>query len=158
VNVLVIGAGVIGASIAEDLARRGVDVTVIDMRSPGRGASQASAGIIAPYTEAHGDPTMLELGVRSAGLFDDFIARVGESSGRAIDYARTGTLEVAFDDEDGARLRSSYDALCEVGVDVEWIDRDAIAGVEPAVSDLAVAGMVTPSHGWVIQTSTLDCS
>ena len=148
-TVLIVGAGIIGASIAEDLARRGVDVTVIDMRSPGRGASQASAGIIAPYTEAHGDQTMLELGVRSAALFDGFIARVGESSGRAIDYARTGTFEVAFDDEDGSRLRSSYDALCEIGVEVEWIDRDAIAGVEPAVSDLAVAGMVTPSHGWV---------
>ena len=101
---LVIGAGVIGASVAEDLARRGAEVTVIDMRSPGRGASQASAGIIAPYTEAHGDPTMLELGVRSAALFDAFIARAAASSGRAIDYARSGTLEVAFDDEDPVDL------------------------------------------------------
>ena len=144
-----IGAGVIGAAVAEELARRGAEVTVIDMRSPGRGASQASAGIIAPYTEAHGDQTMLELGVRSAALFDAFIARVAASSGRTIDYARSGTLEVAFDDEDGSRLRASYDALCEIGVGVEWIDRDEIAGVEPAVSDLATAGMLTPSHGWV---------
>ena len=119
------------------------------MRSPGRGASQASAGIIAPYTEAHGDPIMLELGVRSAALFDEFIARVAASSGRSIDYARTGTLEVAFDDDDAARLRGSYDALCAMNLDAEWIDRDAIAGVEPAVSDLASAGLLTPTHGWV---------
>jgi glycine/D-amino acid oxidase-like deaminating enzyme len=43
VNVLVIGAGVIGAAIADALALRGAGVTVLDMRTPGRGASQASA-------------------------------------------------------------------------------------------------------------------
>ena len=47
-NVIVIGAGVIGTSCADALAGAGHRVHVLDMRSLGRGASHASAGVLAP--------------------------------------------------------------------------------------------------------------
>ena len=119
--IVVVGAGIIGTSIADELARRGARVHVLDMRSPGRGASQASAGILAPYTEAHERTPLLALGTRSLAMFDDFVAGVRERSGRAIDYARTGTLEVAFSADDESRLRASRAWLDEIGVPVEWL-------------------------------------
>src|SRR6187455_2654776 len=95
VNVIVIGAGIVGAAVAEELALRGVRVQVLEMRAAGGGASWASAGLLAPYTEAQPSSPLLAMGVRSLSMYDDFIARVRKRSGRPVEYARTGTLEVA---------------------------------------------------------------
>ena len=103
-QVLVLGAGIIGVSIAEALATRGAKVTVLDMRGPGQGASHAAAGMLTPYIEADGNTHLLELCARSLALYDQLVARLVESSRTAIEYARTGTLEVALDDDDAARL------------------------------------------------------
>src|SRR5262245_51705217 len=99
-QVLVLGGGIIGVAVADALARRGAEVTVLDMRAPGRGASFASAGILAPYTEAHPDSPLLRLGIRSLARFDPFIADVSSRSGVHVEYARTGTLQVAVNDEE----------------------------------------------------------
>jgi glycine/D-amino acid oxidase-like deaminating enzyme len=48
-DVNIIGAGIVGCAIACELSRRGVPVRVLDARAPGRGATQASGGILAPY-------------------------------------------------------------------------------------------------------------
>ena len=64
VKVTVVGAGVIGCAVAYELARRGARVHVVDPRTPGQGATRASAGILAPYIEGH-VPSLLKLGVRS---------------------------------------------------------------------------------------------
>src|SRR4029453_2318599 len=105
--VVIVGAGIIGVAVADALARRGADVIVLDMRGPGRGASQASAGILAPYIEAHEATPLLDLGTRSLGLFDEFIASTAARSGRRIEYARSGTLEIALDADDEQRLRAA---------------------------------------------------
>jgi glycine oxidase len=140
VKVIVVGAGVIGAAIADALATRGADVSVLDMRSPGRGASQASAGMLAPYTEGHGDARLLALGARSLALFDDFVSGLGAATGRVIEYRRTGTLEVAFDEIEGERLAAARRDLDQRGISSDVLDRAALQRAEPAVASGAVAG------------------
>jgi glycine oxidase len=148
-DVVVVGAGVIGVAVADALARRGVTVTVLDMRSPGRGASQASAGILAPYTEAHQRSALLDLGIRSLELFDALIASVSERSGQRVEYARTGTLEVAFDEEDARRLQASRVWLEQAGVGCDWLDGAALHSAEPSISPDARGGLIVRSHGFV---------
>lgn len=148
-HVIVIGAGIIGVSIADALARRGASVTVLDMRSPGRGASHASAGMLAPYTEAHGDATLLDLGVRALGLFDGFIDELRTATGRTIEYARTGTLEVALDADRADELRAAKRGLDALGVRSDVLDAAALRTEEPALSPAAVAGLLTHAHGFV---------
>ena len=74
-NVTIVGAGVAGCSIAWELASRGAAVTVIDTRGVGKGATYASAGILAPRIEGH-SPELLRLGLCSLGLYDGFIGRL----------------------------------------------------------------------------------
>jgi glycine oxidase len=149
VKVVVIGAGVIGAAVADALAVRGVQVTVIDMRAPGRGATQASAGLLAPFIEAHDESPLLDLAVRSLAQYDAFIDALRERSGCAVEYARTGTLEVAFTDDEADRLRVAERVLTGRGVKSDWIDRSMLRRVEPVVSEAAIAGLVIPAHGFV---------
>ena len=153
---IVIGAGIIGASVADVLVRRGCDVTVLDMRAPGRGASQASAGVLAPFIEAHEDGPLLTLAVRSLDLWDDFVAGLRERATRPIEYARTGTLEVALTADEAAHLQASRRALDSRGVATEWIDAGALRAFEPAVTPQATAGLLTPSHGFVGVGSVMD--
>jgi len=149
VNVVVIGAGIVGVSIADALAQRGARVTVLDMRSPGRGATQASAGMLAPYIEAHDHPALLELGARSLALFDGLIEGLRADTGREIEYARTGSLEVALSDDDVARLTDVRRTLASAGVPSEWLDRTEILRAEPAVTPSAVGGLLIGSHGLI---------
>jgi glycine oxidase len=149
VHVLIIGAGVIGVSIADSLARRGAEVTVIDMRSAGRGASRASAGILAPYTEAHEHSPLLALGTRSLALFDAFVAGAADRGGRPVEYSRAGTLEVAFSGPDHDRLAASSQWLDRKGIEYQWLEPAALRDQEPSVSPSAIGALFVPQHGVV---------
>jgi glycine oxidase len=156
VRVLVLGAGIIGTSVAEALASRRVEVTVLDMRGLGRGCTHAAAGMLAPYIEADGSTPMLTLSIRSLALFDGFVARLLESSRGAIEYARTGTLEVALDEDGAARLLGTKVWLDTTGVESEWLDGDAVRVFEPSVTPAAIGGLLTPDHGLVGIESLLN--
>jgi len=153
-RVVVVGAGVIGVAVADALAVGGAEVTVIEMRSPGRGASQASAGVLAPYTEAHGKTTLLELCARSLDQFDRFLSAVRERSGRAVEYSRTGTIEVALTAAEAMPLQAAHTWLNNAGVASEWMNTAQLRSIEPAVSPSAVGGLLIGTHGFV-QVSAL---
>lgn len=148
-NVIVIGAGVIGAASADALAAAGHSVHVLDMRGPGRGASHASAGVLAPFIEAHdGDPWM-DLCVESLSMYDTFIESLRARSGRVVEYSRTGTFEVAVSPDDVARLNALRTWLVGRGVESEWIDGAAAKISEPSISAAALGALVIPTHGFV---------
>ena len=98
-EIVVVGAGIVGCAIADELSRRGASVVVVDDRAPGMGATQAAAGVLAPFIEARHEGPLLELTARSLGLFDDFIARVRAEGASTLTYRRTGTLDVALDSD-----------------------------------------------------------
>ncbi len=148
-RVLVVGAGVIGAAVAEAAARRGVDVTVMDMRSPGRGASQASAGVLAPYTEAAGKSALFDLCARSLGMFESFLASVTEHGGRTIEFTRGGTVEVALSDVEATHLKKAHAWLAQEQIASDWIDARDLRMFEPSVTSSAVGALAIPSQGFV---------
>src|SRR5436190_6710242 len=93
-DVAIIGAGIVGAAIAYELASRGASVTVLDSRrAAGQGATQAAAGMLAPYIEGFGKP-ILPMAARSLAMYDDFVQRVRADSGLDVDYHRDGSLQV----------------------------------------------------------------
>src|ERR1700704_6357319 len=93
-EIIVVCAGIVGCSVAYELARRRGSVEIVDERPVGMGATQASAGVLAPYIEAREGSPLLDLTVRSLGLFDGFMERVTADSGIPVSYRRTGTLDV----------------------------------------------------------------
>lgn len=148
-RITIVGAGVIGAACADALARAGHDVHVLDMRGPGRGASQASAGVLAPWIEGHhGDP-LLDLCIDSLGLYDAFIDGVRASSGLPVEYARTGTIEVALSETHEMRLRASAAQLAGSGARGDWLDGAAVHAADPSISPSVRGGLRIPAHGYV---------
>jgi glycine oxidase len=151
-RVSIIGAGVIGAAVAEELAFRGAAVSVFDMRSAGRGATQASAGLLAPYIEGHGHPALLTLCTRSLDLYDEFIARIRHRTGLAIEYQRAGTVEIALTAEDVARLLDMRKWLDAQQIACNWLEGARVREFESAVTAGALGGLVIPVQGLVAAT------
>ena len=148
-HVVVVGAGVIGCAVAYEIARRGGRVRVIDRRDVGRGATGASAGVLAPYLTAHQGSPILGLAARSLALYDEFVSRVVEDSGSTVRYVRSGTLEVALNVEEVAKLESAQRVYREMGVAVEFLDQHAVRAAEPQLCKDVQAGLVVRGHGYV---------
>jgi glycine oxidase len=152
-SVIVVGAGIVGCTVAYELARSGARVQVIEPRSPGQGATRASAGILAPYIEGHGSVLLRDLGRRSLDLYDGFMTRLRGDSGRDVVYKRNGTFELAFSDADVERLRELADLLRAEGVESRWIAPAAFKEFEPHAAPAALGALLIPSHGFVGVTS-----
>jgi glycine oxidase len=147
VHVIVIGSGVIGAAIADALASRGASVTVLDMRAPGRGASQAAAGMLAPYSEAPDHPQLLSLSLRSLALFDEYVARLTGSTRLNLEYQRRGSIDVAFEAAAVERMVELGRQIAAHGAASEWLEAAALHRAEPAISRRAAGGLFVAAHG-----------
>jgi glycine oxidase len=148
VNIVVVGAGVVGCAIAHELASRGAGVRVLDPRGTGLGATRASAGMLAPYTEGH-IAELRTLGVNSLALYDRFIERVRADSGEPVEYEHSGMLQVACNDGERAVLCAAARALAESGVTCELLDAAETARREPALAGHVVSALHLPDHGYV---------
>jgi glycine oxidase len=148
VNVIVVGAGIVGCAVGYELAARGARVRLLDMRGIGRGATRASAGVLCPHIEGHAAP-LRQLGVRSLAMYDDFVARARDEARRPIEYRRNGTLEVALAQEEAQQLKATAKAHARDGIDHQYLEpREALA-LEPALSPHVAGALLVPIHGYV---------
>jgi glycine oxidase len=146
---IVIGGGIVGCAVAYELASRGASVTIVEARGVGRGATQASAGILSPYIEGHDQGALLEVGVRSLDMYKSFVARAVADSGRSVFFEKAGTLEVALSDESVGDLRSARASLDARGVRASLLDARAAHEAEPLLTDSVQAALHVPDHAFV---------
>lgn len=148
-DILVIGAGIVGCAIASELARRGAAVSLLDARSPGDGATQASGGMLAPYTEAAEGGPLLALCARGLGLFDAFVQDVEQTSGLKTGYERGGTLHVARDGATLPHLDAMHQTLTAMGVASDRLGAGSTRRQEPNLGADIRGGLLLPTEGWL---------
>ncbi len=146
-RVAVIGAGVVGASAAWQLARAGADTVLIDADLEGR-ATAAGAGIVVPWAGAHQpDPEWHRRGVAAGRIYPEIIAALSEDGETDTGYARCGALIVdanpAVLDRVERELLERRAEAPEMG-DVSRLDpsqaRAAFPLLHPALFGLHIAG------------------
>ena len=147
-RIIIVGGGIIGCAVGHELASRGASVQIIDMRGTGRGATQASAGILAPYIEGHID-ALLRLGVSSLALYDGFIARVSQDAQQAIEYERCGTLHVARNEAAAMELAIAARRFAHEGVAHQLMPGHEALRLEPCLSPRLMSALLLPMHGYV---------
>ncbi len=102
-DVIVIGGGIVGASAAYRLARRGVSVTVIDQAAPGQ-ATAAGAGIISPGTSTRPLPAFYPLAFRAVVYYEELLAQLAEDGEINTGYEVVGLLHIAISEAEAAQL------------------------------------------------------
>lgn len=144
VDVAVVGGGVIGLSAAWRAAQLGMRVAVCDPQ-PGRGASWAAAGMLAPVTEVHyGEEALLALNLAAARRWAGFAEELAALSG-PIGYRRTGTLLVAADDDDRVWAEELFSFQRRLGLEVEWLTARRARQLEQALAPAVRGGLWAPS-------------
>lgn len=146
-DVAVVGAGLIGLAIAFELAERGASVRVFDRGEPGRAASWAGAGMLAPYTEHIDDESLLELCVRSLGAYPEFTDRVRAASGIDPHLRLNGIVHAAFDASGVARLGAQALDLARRGISHDILDRDRTLAFEPWLGTHVVGSLLVRDEG-----------
>jgi glycine oxidase len=142
VDVAVIGAGVIGLSIAWRLARRGLAVAVFERAHAGAGASLAATGMLAAAAEHEpGCHDLLVLALESQRQWPSFRAELEAQSGRDIDFRACGTLVVALGRDEVERLRFRHDLHARSGLPTRWLGGAEVRAMEPALRPSVAAGL-----------------
>jgi glycine oxidase len=119
------------------------------MRSPGGGATQASAGILAPFIEGHEHGPLLDLAVRGLEVYEEFVTRVRAADGGSpFEYRRTGTLEIA-DTPQRVEMLKRRAATCPPDVGYEWLDTAQLHALEPATNPDHDGALLCRIHGFV---------
>jgi glycine oxidase len=144
-DVVIVGAGVIGLSIARSLAQKGLHrIIVVERTSPGAEASCAAGGMLAPQSEADCADDFFHLACKSRDMYPEFAAALRDESGIDIELDPTGTLYVAFSEHDQQEIENRFHWQTAAGLDVEQLSTAEIQTLEPAISSSARAALRFP--------------
>lgn len=145
-RVAIIGGGAIGLAIGWRLAQAGCPVAVYERGAAGRGASWAAAGMLAAGLEAEpGEEALLALNRDSQSMWPDFAAEIEQEAGMTVGLRREGTLMLALNRDDVARLRFTYDFLRGLGIELDWLGGAAARQFEPHLTP-HLAGAILRRH------------
>jgi gamma-glutamylputrescine oxidase len=124
VDVAIVGAGITGCSAALRLAEAGLRVRVHDERGVAEGASGRNGGFALRGGASRYDVARETYGTEQAAELwhwtERAIDRMAELAGDSL--RRTGSLRLAFDEEERDQIHGEYEAMREDGVDAEWLD------------------------------------
>jgi len=148
-DVIVIGGGVIGCSVALRLAQARLKVMVMDPSEPGAEASSAAAGMLAPQGEMVEHDSFFDLCAASRDLYPEFVAEVEGLSGTSVGYRRDGTLLVAVDEDECRKLEEAFASQSRMGLPLERLEArtvgERVAGLSPRIR----CGLFVPGDHWL---------
>lgn len=135
VEIAIVGGGIIGCTLAYELARKGISVTLVERGAIGGEASWASAGIISPPSQKMTPAVRVELTARSIAAYPWLVAAVQEETGIDTGFRQWGELLVARDENDVVRLQALLSWQGDLGFDSEWVEPHELRALEPALPE-----------------------
>jgi glycine oxidase len=147
VDVVVVGGGIIGLTIAWRARQAGMSATVLERDLAGQGTSRVAAGMLAPVAEVEfgaAGGRLLELGLRSARMWPAFAAELEAGSGLPVGLLRTGTLLAARDDDDARELERQLAFRRSLELAVRRLRPSEARALEPALAPTVRLALEAP--------------
>jgi glycine oxidase len=149
-DVLIVGGGLIGSSIAFELSSEKLRVAVLDRQEPGREASWAAAGMLAPGPDSPESSALVALGRESLRLYPEFIAAIEQISGKCVDFTRNGAFEVLHGPQAEAQRNAMVAEFRRLAIAAEAISLNDARKDEPSLAPHAGA------VAWLPEEATVD--
>jgi glycine oxidase len=147
--IVVLGGGLIGLGIAYELAKRGAEVRVLEAGEPGRAASWAAAGMLAPYTEGLAGTPFEAFCAHSLALYPAYVDELREAGGVDARLKLDGIVRAAYSESEAVELRRHAAAAALAGVESSWLERRDLLNAEPALDGRALGGLLFSAEGQV---------
>lgn len=133
-DVIIIGAGVVGCSVAYHLARMGMKrILVVEKGEVGGEASGAAAGMLAPQCEAPGPGPFLDFCLAARGYYTRLAPELKDLTQIDIEYLDWGILYL-LDEEGDEAAEGRYRWQTEMGLAVERLTREEVGKLEPGLT------------------------
>jgi glycine oxidase len=158
-DVLVVGGGIIGLTVAWRARQQGMSVAVLERHTLGSGTSRVAAGMLAPVAEVEfggAGRRLLELGLRSAEIWPAFAAELQAATGIDVGLMRSGTLLVARDDDDARELERQYEFRHSLGLPVQRLRASQARALEDALAPGVRLALEAPEDHSVDPRLVLD--
>jgi glycine/D-amino acid oxidase-like deaminating enzyme len=136
-DALIVGAGIVGAACADELARRGLSVVVVDGDVIGSGATAAGMGHIVVMDDSDAQFALTRY---SQQLWQELRPELPDD----VEYEQCGTIWVAADEEEMNEVRRKRDYYGKRGVPTEVLDPPALYRLEPNLRPGMACGLVVP--------------
>jgi glycine oxidase len=147
-DVLVVGGGIIGSTLAYELQKRNIQTLLIDQSQIGRESTWASAGIIGPPSGESLPPHRAELADRSEKRYAGLLESVAEDSPFDPSFLRIGKVLVAFTEAEVELAQSRVTWQVNHGYEARWIEPEEIREIEPTIpADNVLGAYYTPDGG-----------
>jgi glycine oxidase len=145
-DVVIVGGGIIGGSIAIDLARRNLRVAVLDRQELMHEASWAAAGMLSPAPDCPAAIPLVPLGRASLGMYPKFVDAVEEASGLRTGFRTGGAVEVICHADAERELSTLVAQHHGLGLACEPLPLEAARKMEPALGRDARAAAFLPDE------------
>lgn len=139
-SIAVAGGGIIGLSIARQLAIAGWRVTLFEKNQIGREASWAGAGMLSPGGEVEGPSELASLAIESRALYREFVPELEQGSGLAIDYQECGALDVAYSAAEVDALETRAAEQASAGIASKPVSAAHIQAFWPRIREEGLIG------------------
>jgi glycine/D-amino acid oxidase-like deaminating enzyme len=139
-DVAIVGAGIVGAACADELARRGLRVAVVDRDTVGSGATAAGMGHIVVMDDSEAQFALTRY---SQHLWQQLRSELPDD----VEYEQCGTIWVATDEEEMAEVRRKREYYRERGVATEALDAATLRNLEPNLRPGMAGGLLVPEDG-----------
>ncbi|HWE62015.1 MAG TPA: FAD-dependent oxidoreductase, partial [Chloroflexota bacterium] len=141
-DVVIVGAGIVGAACALECVTAGLSVGVIERDVVGSGATAAGMGHIVVMDDS---PAQLALTRYSRQLWDALVLDMPERH----EYTRCGTIWVAADDEEMQAVHDKHRAYAAQDVPAAVLDARALRALEPRLRPGLAGGLLVPGDSVV---------
>jgi glycine oxidase len=154
-EILIIGGGVIGLSLARELHKKGFRrITILERGEIGKESSYAAAGMLAPQTETDKDDDFFRLCAESNQIYPQFAAELFEETDVDIELDQSGTLYLAFTENDVKEIRHRFEWQTKAGLQVEHLSARETTQAEPFASPDVLESLFFPND-WQVENRKL---